>query len=105
MQTICSCAIDYNIRDGNHFEQKPGPFVLIGRYTQQALCINDNDIGFLVISRPDTNCAGVLCRGSVEHLLSTEESVVEGVRLSISCVAKDRDDLDGRSALTLKLIN
>lgn len=86
-------AVNYQIGDSEHLEQKSGSLALFGAVPKQPLRINDHYFVDGVKCCPHTHRTGLLCRRSLKDFSPHEESVVQGVRLALSCVSKDRHNL------------
>ena len=82
-------AVNDEVGDGEHLEQEAGSLALFGTVPEQPLCVDDHDVAVGVKRCPHAHGAGLLCGRSLEHLSAHEEGMVQGVRLALSCVAKD----------------
>lgn len=67
---------------------------MIGRCSQQTLCIQGDEVQGGIVSGPHAHRAGAGGLGGVEHALTPKQDVVERVGLAIAGVAKDGEDLD-----------
>lgn len=104
VEAVSMGAVNNKVGDGENLEQETGSLALFGTVPEQPLRIDDHYFTGGVKRRPHTHRAGLLCGRSLEHFSAHEESVVQGVRFALSCVAKDGHHLQQLVRLTAQAL-